>query len=240
MRKTSAKVASSNAACPAEIPATETGRQALDVTAVEVISIEDLALDQANLREHDERNSTGIESSLKRFGAGRSIVLDSNGVVRAGNGTVEAARRAGIRDVLVIDPKPGQLVAVRRKDWSPTEATAYAIADNRLTDLSKFNSTDLASTLSALQSEDFDLTAVGFNNAEVDALLEGLASEALGEEIPVSDGLGGSAPASYLAWGPNKVPLTEEEVGLLNAALKRHQDAAGTSYGFVVGVFQNV
>jgi hypothetical protein len=138
--------------------------------AVEVVPIDDLSADPGNLRTHDARSDSGIEASLKRFGPARSIVVDGKGVVRAGNGTLEAARRAGITDVLVIEPKPGQLVAVRRSDWSPSEATGYAISDNRLTDLSSFDQDALGATLRALQDEDFDLDAVGFTDAEVDAL----------------------------------------------------------------------
>jgi hypothetical protein len=135
-----------------------------------VVPIDDLSVDPGNLRTHDARSDSGIEASLKRFGPARSIVVDGKGVVRAGNGTLEAARRAGITDVLVVEPKPGQLVAVRRSDWSPSEATGYAISDNRLTDLSAFDPDGLAKTLRALQDEDFDLDAVGFTDAEVDAL----------------------------------------------------------------------
>jgi hypothetical protein len=135
-----------------------------------VVPIDDLSVDPGNLRTHDARSDSGIEASLKRFGPARSIVVDGKGVVRAGNGTLEAARRAGITDVLVVEPKPGQLVAVRRSDWSPSEATGYAISDNRLTDLSAFDPDGLARTLRALQDEDFDLGSVGFTDAEVDAL----------------------------------------------------------------------
>jgi hypothetical protein len=145
------------------------GPEAADPVA-KVIPIDDLSVDPGNLRQHDSRGQSGIEASLKRFGPARSIVVDGKGVVRAGNGTLEAARRAGITDVLVVEPKPGQLVAVRRSDWSPSEATGYAISDNRLTDLSAFDPDGLAKTLRALQDEDFDLGSVGFTDAEVDAL----------------------------------------------------------------------
>jgi DNA modification methylase len=151
-----------------------------------IVSIDDLATDPANLRVHDERGRSGIESSLKRFGPARSIVVDSKGVVRAGNGTLEAARRAGIIDVLVVDPEPGQLVAVRRSDWSASEATGYAIADNRLTDISAFDNSALADTLQALQTEDFDLDAIGFNQEELDELIGSLGDS--GEGAALDDG----------------------------------------------------
>lgn len=138
---------------------------------VETVPIGDLSPDPANLREHDARNRDTIRASLKRFGAGRSVVIDAHGTVVAGNGTLAEAREAGIGEVLIVDPEPGQIVAVRRKEWTATEATAYAIADNRSTDLSAFRDDDLAETLRSLELDGFDLDDVGFNAEELKQIL---------------------------------------------------------------------
>lgn len=158
---------------------------------VSVVPIDDLSIDPANLRLHKD-DSAGIEASLNRFGPARSIVVDGKGVVRAGNGTVDAARRAGITEVLIVEPAPGQLVAVKRSDWSASEATAYGIADNRLQELSAFDDTALAETLRALQSEAFNLDAIGFTGDQVNALCEGLGTALLavgggGDGVEVTD-----------------------------------------------------
>jgi hypothetical protein len=146
----------------------------------ETVSLSSLTLDPANVRQHPERNKQATEASLKRFGAARSIVVDGKGVVRAGNGTVEAARAAGIDKAIVVDADGDQLVVVRRKDWSPSEATAYAIADNRVAEHATWEETGLAEVLRSLQSEDFDLSAVGYTSTEVDSLISGLGSSLLG------------------------------------------------------------
>ena len=78
------------------------------------IAIDELELDPDNAMDHPDENLDAIKASLERFGTGRSIVIDSNDVVRAGNGTVSAARAAGFKSVLVVEPKPDQLVAVKR------------------------------------------------------------------------------------------------------------------------------
>lgn len=91
--------------------------------------------DAANARLHPEKNEKALADSLKRFGPARSIVIDGKNVVRAGNGTLKAAAEAGITKVKIVDAKPGELIAVRRRDWSDSEATAYAIADNRTAEL---------------------------------------------------------------------------------------------------------
>ena len=61
---------------------------------------------------------------MEEFGPARSVVLDSRDTVKAGNGTLEAFAAAGGTEVLVVEPAPGQLVAVKRKDWSKRKPTA--------------------------------------------------------------------------------------------------------------------
>jgi hypothetical protein len=94
----------------------------------EIVPLSALTPDPANARKHPERNRQAIRGSLKRFGPGRSIVLDGKNVIRAGNGTVQEASEAGITEVVILDLEPHQIGAVRRKDWSETEATGYVIA----------------------------------------------------------------------------------------------------------------
>lgn len=149
---------------------------ASSIPAVETLSLDSLVVDPANVRLHGDKNRQTLDASLRRFGAARSIVVDARGVVRAGNGTLEAARAAGMTDAIVVDAEGDQLIVVRRKDWSPTEATAYAIADNRSSDLAEDDPDALARTLQALMDEGFDLAATGFSEEEANALIEGLGS----------------------------------------------------------------
>ncbi len=151
--------------------------------STEVVSIDDVHADPANVRRHPERNQATIRASLARFGPGRSIVLDGKNVVRAGNGTLEQARQNGFDEVVIVDPKPNQLVAVRRLDWSDTEATGYAIADNRSSDIAENDETALADQLDVLRNAAPDmLPALGYDAGEIDAMIEGLANDMLGPE----------------------------------------------------------
>jgi ParB-like chromosome segregation protein Spo0J len=155
---------------------------------VEVIPIGRVIPDSANARIHPSNNQEAIRRSIKQFGAGRSIVLDREGVVRAGNGTVEAAKEVGIEQILVVRPKPGQLVAVQRDDWSATEATAYAIADNRSGDLARFDNDVLTKQLEALQADGMDIEDVGFTQKDLNKLLKDLGkAEAAAEEPEAED-----------------------------------------------------
>lgn len=133
---------------------------------VETVPIGSVHEDLANARKHPERNLAAIKASLARFGQQKPIVVDSKGVVRAGNGTLTAARALG-----------WETIAIVRSELQGVEATAYAIADNRSAELADWDDEVLAKTLRALQSEDFNLEAVGYDAAEVDALLESLSDD---------------------------------------------------------------
>ena len=133
---------------------------------IESVPIESISTDPANLRKHDERNISAIIASLRRFGQQHPIVIDSRGIVLAGNGRYEAIKRLGWPTILAV-----------RSDLAGADATAYAIADNRTAELANWDDTALAETLRALQSEEFDIEAAGFTGDEVDQLIEKLASE---------------------------------------------------------------
>jgi DNA modification methylase len=148
------------------------------------IDIANVQTDPNNAREHDEANMAAIQKSLDRFGPGRSIVLDGTDTVRAGNGTVEAARAAGFGKVLVVEPEPDTLVAVRRPEWSEQEAAGYAIADNRAAELAKWDVPQLQSVIDSIP--DIDLGDIGFAQDQFDELIKG-ASDSLDGTGDVND-----------------------------------------------------
>jgi len=106
--------------------------------------IKDLTLDPKNVRRHTPRNIGMIERSLNEFGAARSIVVDEDGVILAGNGLVEAAAQAGIERVQVVEADGDTIIAVRRSNLTPEQKTKLALFDNRTTDLSEFDPALLA------------------------------------------------------------------------------------------------
>ena len=131
----------------------------------ETVPIDSLHLDPANVRLHPERNLATIKASLARFGQVKPIVVDANNVVRAGNGTLEAAKALG-----------WDKIAIVRTSLKGSEATAYAITDNRSAEQAEWDNVALAESLRSLQSEDFDLDAVGFTAEEIDGLCEVIGS----------------------------------------------------------------
>jgi hypothetical protein len=109
------------------------------VTAPTETTLEALLQDPKNARRRTPRSTAMIERSLREFGAARSLVVDENGTILAGNGTAEAAASIGIDKVLVIPADGRTLVAVQRTDLSPEQKAEYGIADNRSSDTSAFS-----------------------------------------------------------------------------------------------------
>ena len=95
-------------------------------------NIESLVPDNKNFNKGTEYGDHLIDESLRRFGLGRSILIDKNNRVIAGNKTAEKAADIGFTDVVVVEVDGNQLVAVKRKDIDLDSAKGreLALADN--------------------------------------------------------------------------------------------------------------
>lgn len=126
-------------------------------------------LDSQNVRNHSPINKEAISKSLKEFGAGRSVLIDANNIIIAGNGVYEQAQELGL-PVKIIESDGRQLIVVKRTDLKTKDEKrkALAIADNRLTDLSEFDNAKLDEQLAELSDELRGLT--GFTEDDIKAL----------------------------------------------------------------------
>lgn len=102
------------------------------------ITIQQIKPDPQNLRLHPESNKAAIRASLVETGPFRSIAVDRDGIVRAGNGVYEQAQKLGYK-IRLVDAGPGELIAVRRPDLYGRAAARAALADNHTTDLSQWD-----------------------------------------------------------------------------------------------------
>ena len=152
---------------------------------VEVKPLAALVPDQANPMGHPDANKAKVRHSLKQFGPGRSIVLDKNDVVYAGNCTAGEAAEAGITEVVIVEPQRHQLVAVRRSDWTPTEARAYSIADNKTAQAAEWDSKTLAQHFQAMPEAYREST--GFDAWEIEPYLRASWSPPEGTSPPSDD-----------------------------------------------------
>ena len=94
--------------------------------------LDQLVPDDLNFNEGTQYGQHLIEESLRKFGAGRSILLDKNNRIIAGNKTVENASVIGMDNVIVVETTGNQIVAVKRTDIDlDTElGREMALADN--------------------------------------------------------------------------------------------------------------
>lgn len=101
---------------------------------------ETIKLDPRNYRVHDDENKLLINKSLTECGAGRSILVDRDNIVIAGNGVYEQATKLGLK-VRVIESDGKELIVVKRTDLTTTDGKRklLALADNHTSDTSRFD-----------------------------------------------------------------------------------------------------
>ena len=94
--------------------------------------VHDLIQDDRNLNKGTERGQQLIEKSLRQFGAGRSILVDKNNRIIAGNKTHANAEAAGIDDAVIVETDGTKLVVVKRTDidLDTKQGREMALADN--------------------------------------------------------------------------------------------------------------
>lgn len=140
-------------------------------------NVDTLKEDGSNARRHDAKNIETIKESLNRFGQQKPLVIDKNDVVRAGNGTLRAAKELGIQKLKCIVT-----------ELSDAELAAYAIVDNRSTDLSDWDDAILSDTLTKLAQESDDLLlSAGFSDVDLQQLLAKLELPEPPDDFPEVD-----------------------------------------------------
>lgn len=95
--------------------------------------IDELKFDDENFNKHTEFGMSLLEKSLQEFGAGRSVLIDKNNRIIAGNGIIEAAGNVGIEDLQIIETDGTKIIAVKRPDIDLTteKGRRMAFVDNQ-------------------------------------------------------------------------------------------------------------
>ena len=137
-----------------------------------------LKFDKRNTNNHSERSKLAVRKSLADLGAGRSVVVDSENTVIAGNCTLEQANELGLK-IQVVETDGSKLVVVRRTDLTPNDPRRrlLAIADNQTAKLSEFDDVALAKEMQQIDRAlvrfklPLELTVTGFDMSQVRPLL---------------------------------------------------------------------
>jgi DNA modification methylase len=133
-----------------------------------------------NSRKHSDEQVAQIAASIKEFGWTNPILVDGENGIIAGHGRLMAARKLGMDKVPVIE----------LAHLSENQRKALIIADNKLALNSEWDNELLMIELQELDNEDFDLSVLGFDQDELDALLNpietttGLTDEDAVPDVP--------------------------------------------------------
>jgi DNA modification methylase len=129
--------------------------------------ITDLEFDVKNINKGSEFGSSLLAKSLQEVGAGRSVLADKNGVLIAGNKTVEQASQIGITKIKVVETEGDELVIVQRTDLdiNSEQGAKMKIWDNTV---SKHNYVEDAEVAEAICEEfTLDITEMGLTGVEL-------------------------------------------------------------------------
>ncbi|NQW08420.1 MAG: site-specific DNA-methyltransferase [Alphaproteobacteria bacterium] len=182
--------------------------------------LEALTPNPRNARRHPASQIRKLARSLERFGFLNPVMVDDDGMILAGHGRVEAARRLGWTMV------PTLTVT----HLSAQEQRAYALAENRLAELAEWDTETLGLELSALLEVDpaFDVGAVGFEDAEVDVLT--IVASMKTAEPPPPEPNTSTPPVSRLGdlWclGPHRLVCGDALDGAVHSQLMAGEPAA--------------
>lgn len=126
-----------------------------------------ITFDKRNYRRHSEQNKKRIRKSLTECGAGRSVLVDKDGCLIAGNGVYEQAEKMGIK-TRVVETDGTELVVVKRTDIGTDDPKrkTLAKADNATSDNVEWDVTMLMEDFSVEELKDWGicLGGVGCNN----------------------------------------------------------------------------
>jgi len=125
-----------------------------------------------NARTHSPEQVAQIAASIQEFGFTNPILVAADGEIIAGHGRLLAAVDLGLAEVPVI--VLGHLTAEQRR--------AYVIADNKLALNAGWDEDLLRAELQDLAEQKFDLSLIGFSDAELADLLPDV------EELPPEEG----------------------------------------------------
>lgn len=122
---------------------------------------DEIKYDQRNYRDHDERNLSLIKKSIQRCGAGRSILLDKNGEIIAGNATYKTLQELGI-PVKIIPTDGKTAIALQRMDLDTNSRKRKELAafDNSTSDKVHWNFDNIAADFDLSELPDFGIEAL--------------------------------------------------------------------------------
>ena len=128
------------------------------ILGVEYVEIDKVKPFERNPRTHSKEQIQQIATSMMKFGWVNPILVDENFEIIAGHGRLLAGKELGYTKVPV----------ARLEHLTEQEKMALLIADNKISDNAGWDEEMLQDLLEQLHDSNFDLTALGFSNKEIE------------------------------------------------------------------------
>jgi DNA modification methylase len=129
-----------------------------------------------NARTHSAAQVDQIAASMREWGWTNPVLVDEAGMIIAGHGRIEAARKLGLSEAPV-------MVAT---GWSKAKKRAYVIADNKLALNAGWNEELLAAELTDLRELAFNVDLLGFEVGELERLLGSDGAMEREDDVPAA------------------------------------------------------
>ena len=180
-----------------------------------------------NSRTHDENQIKQICESIKEYGWTNPVLIDEKGMIIAGHGRVEGAKKLDIKEV----------PCIVLSGLTEAQKKAYVIADNKMALNAGWNEELLKTELENLKELDFDLELTGFSKKELDKLFDEINENnpyTAKTEIPQYE-IKGEMPEIYELIEEEKVNQLIEDIRKSNVGEKEKEfliKSAYRHYGF--------
>ena len=113
-----------------------------------------------NARSHSDQQVAQVAASIQEFGFNNPILIDEHKSIIAGHGRLAAAQKLNMNTVPTI----------LLEGLSEAQRKAYVIADNKLTENSRWDFDLLSLEIEQLKDLDFDVALLGFSEVELDGI----------------------------------------------------------------------
>ena len=114
-----------------------------------------------NPRKLSDKAITKVANSIKEFGFRQPIVVDKDRIIVVGHTRFRASKQLGLKQVPI----------TIAKNLTPSQINAYRIADNRTNEEAEWNDDLLNVEIKELQTQDYALEVLGFDDRELDKIL---------------------------------------------------------------------
>lgn len=187
--------------------------------------IGDLVPYARNARTHSDAQVALIAGSIREYGFTNPVLVDGENGIIAGHGRVMAARQLGMIKVPVIEL--AHLTEAQRK--------AYILADNKLAEQAGWDKDLLAIEVADLTALGVDLIDIGFDPAEIDALLGGTKPDPREDKVPDPPVVPVSRPGDLWVMNGHRLLCGDathaESVGRLLGSVRPHLMITDPPYG---------